>query len=169
MELLMNKGAKSILKPILQLIHQTNHLIVLSPYITNSEAIEAILYKQNFKLTLVVNFDIDILQKKAVDLEQLLLLLTRIINKGHNVYFDNDLHSKIYLSKNSAILGSANFTNNGLFRRKETCIRFEKISSPILFIQCEDYCREIIEEAHTLTTELIEEAIIDLSDKYMSK
>lgn len=166
MKLLVNNGTESIIDSVIKIILQEKHLTILSPYITNSEAIVAILHNKNFRLTIVINFDIDVLKKKAVDLRQFLTLLKRILSKGHKIYFDNNLHSKIYMSENNIILGSANFTNNGLVRRKETCISFQKASSPILFKQCEDYCREIIKGACKLNIVLVEEAINNLGVRF---
>lgn len=153
MKFLTNQESGNIIDSVLDLVNTEQCLTVLSPYLTSNEAILSILNKEGFTLTIVINFTIDVFMQKSVELN----LLKKLLQKGHKVWFNNKLHSKIYLSSDYIIIGSANFTKSGLEHRQESCIGFQKSLSPSVFKDCEDYCAKVIGNSQKLTIPLIED------------
>lgn len=158
MEFLSNNTGNTIQDKAIEIIEKNEKLTILSPYLSNNKAIEKILQKDFFELTLIINFDSKTLVQKAVDLST----LKKLLDKKHIIKVNNKLHSKIYFSSDYIILGSANFTQNGLSERQESCIMFSKKFSPHLFNECETYCKKILDESPLITD------VIDFTDEFIS-
>tara|TARA_R110002051_G_scaffold181774_1_gene251342 strand:+ start:107471 stop:110713 length:3243 start_codon:yes stop_codon:yes gene_type:complete len=70
------------------------------------------------------------------------------INEGWiKFYFYDKLHAKIYLYDNTAILGSSNFSLNGLTIQREANIRIKRVDEPLKYDDIELIAKNFIDES----------------------
>lgn len=125
--------------------------------------------KENDKnITFYVGIDQKVTSKQALEKLLELNIPTFIYNSNSYIY-----HPKIYLfegkDKNRVIIGSSNFTNNGLFNNVEASVLLDFTSqdkSGIKFLnQVKDYFSPLLEFDDPNITEVTQEYIQELAEK----
>lgn len=89
-----------------------NEIKIISPFLTMSmaEKLCEVVRQKGISCRFITRFYLEDMIAKANDMDALELLM----NSGVSVYLVKGLHTKLYLfDRDSAILGSANFTNGG--------------------------------------------------------
>ena len=162
MELLLNTDDHTIQDSLIDMITAANSIKILSPYLTKNRALDHILERKDFKLIVILNFDPESLLKgpAAIDTN----LVKKLIDNGQEVYYNLELHSKIYITVEMLILGSANFTYNGLVQRKESAILFQKEMNPEIYSDCVDYFESILKSSKRVTPKILAQIIKEIDD-----
>lgn len=166
MELLLNNDDNTIQDKLIELIEMNENIRILSPYLTKNKALSCILQKSNFKLKLVLNFDPKSIIQGSTCLD--IILIKELMDSGHVIYNNSELHSKLYITEESVILGSSNFTDYGLRTRKESAILFKLDYNPKIYKECESYFESILESSTKVTVSHINRIIRILDDSYYS-
>jgi len=154
MELLLNTDDQTIQDSLLDLISKAKSIKILSPYLTKNKALDHILDRKDFKLLLILDFNPESLLKGNTSID--INLIRQLIDNGQEVYYNSELHSKIYMTDESLILGSANFTYNGLCRRKESSILVKKEMNPKFYADCLDYFESILKSSKKVTSIILD-------------
>ena len=163
MELLLNTDDRTIQDSLTDLISTAKSIKVLSPYLTKNKALDQILERKDFKLVLILGFnpELPLMGAASIDLN----LVKQLISNGQVVYYNPELHSKIYITDESLILGSANFTYNGLVRRKESAILVKKEMNPKFYSDCLGYFESILKSSKMVTTIILDKIIEVIDDQ----
>lgn len=167
MELLLNSDDNTIQDKLIGIIESSKSIRILSPYLTKNKALDRILEKTNFKLTLVIDFDPESLLRgsSSIDVNQ----IRNLIDNGHQVYYNPELHSKIFITDESVILGSSNFTRNGLSKRKESAILFNKSLNKKIYEECLCYFEDILKSSIKISENLLTKTVTILKEVDYSK
>lgn len=144
---------------ILAQIEKADEIIISSPFISSNEIMFQLL-ESNKKVTLIIR-----LSHPATP--ELLYKICPFLNLEKRVFYyeDQTLHAKIYLFQKagrpiSAIVGSSNFTDNGLYENKEMNVLMTKSLDEI-----DQYLKYL-----TRTSEgLLEKSIVDEYKKYYKR
>jgi len=163
MELLLNTDDHTIQDSLTDLISTAKSIKILSPYLTKNKALDQILERKDFKLVLILGFnpELPLMGAASIDLN----LVKQLISNGQVVYYNPELHSKIYITDESLILGSANFTYNGLVRRKESAILVKKEMNPKFYSDCLGYFESILKSSKMVTTIILDKIIEVIDDQ----
>jgi phosphatidylserine/phosphatidylglycerophosphate/cardiolipin synthase-like enzyme len=149
MELLLNNEDNRIQDKLIELIEMNESIRILSPYLTKNKALDCILQKSDFKLKLVLNFDPKSILNHIPSID--INLIKVLIESGHEVFNNRKLHSKLYITDESLILGSSNFTDYGLRTRKESAIHVKRDSNQKIYEECKKYFDGIIKDSKKVT------------------
>ena len=163
MELLLNNDENTIQNKLIELIEENDSIDILSPYVTKNKALDCILEKTNFHLKLVLDFSPESLVKgrSSIDVNQ----IKKLLDAGHEVFYNSELHSKLYITEESVIIGSSNFTHNGLSKRKESAILFEQNFNPKIYLECQEYFNSVLKSSTKITEALLNKTMKILDEK----
>ena len=157
MELLLNNEDSTIQDKLIELIEMNESIRILSPYLTKNKALNCILQKSDFKLKLILNFDPKSILNRIPSID--INLIKVLIESGHEVFNNRELHSKLYITDESLILGSSNFTDYGLRTRKESAIHLKRDSNPNIYDECKKYFDSILKSSTNVTLSQINKTI----------
>jgi hypothetical protein len=166
-ELLLNSDEITIQDKLIDMIEINNSINILSPYVTKNKALDCILGKADFKLKLVIDFDPESLLKGSTSLD--VNQIKKLIENGQKVFYNPELHSKLFITEDSVILGSANFTRNGLSKRKESAILFNRKFNQNIYRDCKNYFEDVLKSSIKITENLLTKTIAILKEKEYSK
>jgi len=157
---------------ILDLFDGTKREIkIISPFLTISmaEQLCAAVKSNKISCRFITRFYLEDIIAKANNLDALELLM----NSGVEVYIVKKLHTKLYLfDDDSAILGSANFTNGGFKSNIELSLLFNEEKD--LMKELQAYFDDMVEKLKKLkdgilTADMIAEARKSYADLFRSK
>ena len=142
-----------------------NKIKIISPFISVSIAkklCDLVNQNRNIKCTFITRFYLEDMISKANSIDAIEMM----IDAGIEVYALKGLHTKLYLFDNlNGVLGSANFTANGLLTNIELSLHFE--AEPIVLNNLQGYFDDLIEKIKKCPENIITKDLLKIArNKY---
>jgi hypothetical protein len=153
MKLLLNDDESNIEDSLIEIISSSGSIKILSPYITKNKAVE-ILISNKYKAEIIVDFHPKTLANSLKNID--FKLLEQLHEAGVKIYYNTELHSKLYITPEQIILGSANLTSYGLVKRQESALLFDKKHNIQLYKECELFFEKIRKQSSLVTRKILD-------------